>query len=56
MQNRHCVTVWDSRFSCLFVYVRGTNCTVVKSVLIACYNFVQVALFRALIIDVQGYY
>ena len=24
-QNRRCVTVWDSRFSWLFVYVRGTS-------------------------------
>ena len=24
MHNRRCVTVWDRRFSCLFVYVRGT--------------------------------
>ena len=26
-QNRRCFAVWDSRFSCLFVYVRGIICS-----------------------------
>ena len=26
-QNRRCVRLWDSRFSCLFVYVRGKTLT-----------------------------